>query len=211
MTRIYHQDLFSPTGLGRRTFGPLERFDHHTPPYAAPTVDPEGRSVLYLGFNVGVCGAEVFGDPREAAICAFYRAVVALPTSPVTLQELVGPPVMAIGAVIGLGTGDVARPDSQGWARAIYEDHPAGLPVEGVHYRAAHDGGEAVAIWDRAPDLVVAQHPEGMVADVALTYPPVWRRFLVEMHRRNILVRRVEAASCTRCQTAAAAAGASST
>src|SRR5918996_3170279 len=84
LTRIYHQDLFSPTGLARRTFGPLERFDHHTPPHTAPALDSDGRSVLYLGLGVGVCGAEVFGDPREAAICPAFRAVVALPTAAVT-------------------------------------------------------------------------------------------------------------------------------
>ena len=178
MTRIYHSDALSQDGLKRRQFGPLERFDHHTPDHAAPAVDPDGRSILYMAPSLGTCGAEVFGDSREANICASFRAIVALPSRTALLQELVGPPVMAIGALIGLSTGDVPRTRSQEWAQAIYEDHPARVEVEGVHYLAAHDGQGAIALWDRAPTLEIALHPDGGLADVPLTFPPVWRRLL---------------------------------
>jgi hypothetical protein len=198
-TRIYHQGARCPTGLFRRAYGPLDRFDHHTPAAAAPGVDPGGRSILYVGRGIGTCGAEVFGDAREANVCPSYRAVVILPVAPVVLQDLTGPGVMGIGALLGLSTGDVPRVLSQAWARAIYEDHPTGLPADGVRYVGAHDGGRAAAIWDRAPSLAVAQHPDGTMADVPLTFAPVWRRFLVEMRRRGVVVRRIGSNDCPKC------------
>lgn len=207
MMRIYHHDARSPTGVYRRSFGPVERFDHHTPPHTDPACCPQGRSILYLGADIGTCGAEVFGDVREANICPRFRAVVAIPREDVLLQELVGPPVMAIGAVVGLGAGDVPRRESQAWAQAIYEDNPSGYAVHGVHYLASHDGGEASAIWDRAPHLEVPRHPEGLVGDVPLTYPPVWRRFIKEMRVREIVVRRVSTTSCRRCEQVPSAGG----
>lgn len=199
VTRIYHIDQYTPHGLFRRTNGPRERFDPHTPDPAAPAEDPDGRSVLYVAGVLGTCGAEVFGDAREANICPSYRAVVALPDAPLTLQNLVGRGVMGIGALAGLGTGDIPRSESQAWARAIYEDDPTGVAVDGVHYHAAHDGLTSLAIWDRSPELHVAIHPNGTQADLPLTYAPVWRRFLVEMMHRDIVVHRIDSADCHRC------------
>jgi len=45
--RVYHRDTRTPRGDTARTFGPLARFDPHTPDPARPAVDPTGRSVLY--------------------------------------------------------------------------------------------------------------------------------------------------------------------
>lgn len=200
LRRIYHMDQRSPSGIFRRSYGPTERFDHHTPK-PLPAEDPDGRAVIYLAREIGVCGAEVFGDVKEANICPQYRAVAALPNHPTEIQDLVGAGVMALGALAGLGTGDVSRRLSQEWARAVYEDDPAGHPVDGVRYLGAHDGQEAIALWERAPALDVIQHPGGMVADAALSHPPLWRRFTVEMRSRGIVVRRIQSSQCVRCQT----------
>lgn len=52
--RIYHCDRFTPDGATFRSFGPLARFDHHTPPFGAPAMDPDGRSAIYLAVDLDV-------------------------------------------------------------------------------------------------------------------------------------------------------------
>jgi hypothetical protein len=202
--RVYHQDDRNPHGLYRRIYGPLERFDHHNRPSHAPAVDPGGRSVLYLGGSIGTCGAEVFGDAREARVCGRFRVIAAKPLGTVYLQELTGAAVMAIGAFMTLGSGDVARVESQAWARAIYEDHPAGRPAEGVRYLGAHDGGAAMAVWDRGGELEAVRNAAGDIADLPLRHRSVWPRFLVEMRRRRIVVQSVSADDCHKCRDYAA-------
>jgi hypothetical protein len=70
----------------------------------------------------------------------------------VGLLDLTGDGAMKIGALTTLGSGNEPRRLTQRWARAIYEDAPA---ASGVRYRGAHQGGIAVAIWDRAGELAV--------------------------------------------------------
>jgi len=54
---------------------------------------------------------------------------------------------MAIGALNTLGSGDESRDVTQTWALAIYEDLPR---YSGVLYRGAHQGGDCIALWERA-------------------------------------------------------------
>ena len=44
---------------------------------------------------------------------------------------------MAIGALPALSDANEARSLTQQWARAIYEDQPAGPETTGIHYRSA--------------------------------------------------------------------------
>ena len=46
---------------------------------------------------------------------------------------------MAIGALPSLCDGNERRSLTQQWARAIYEDEPAGPDVAGIHYRSAYN------------------------------------------------------------------------
>jgi hypothetical protein len=67
--RVYHREARTPRGDTARTFGPLARFDPHTPDPAHPAVDPAGRSVLYVGDGLATSACEVFGETGEALIC----------------------------------------------------------------------------------------------------------------------------------------------
>jgi hypothetical protein len=76
---------------------------------------------------------------------------------------------MKIGALATLGSGNEPRRLTQRWARAVYEDVPVAI---GVRYRGAHQGGIAVAIWDRADQLDV--FPEMTEHGDPLTGRAVW-------------------------------------
>ncbi|TCN53574.1 hypothetical protein EV641_106220 [Rhodococcus sp. SMB37] len=68
--RIYHRDRYTADGISFRQFGPLHRFDHHTPPYLDPDVDPDGRAVLYIAEDIATGGCEVFGEVGIAPLCS---------------------------------------------------------------------------------------------------------------------------------------------
>ena len=57
---------------------------------------------------------------------------------------------------------------TQQWARAIYEDQPAGPGITGIHYRSGYNSGQALALWDCDADVEVvhdgAGHPQDMRA-----------------------------------------------
>ena len=126
--RIYHRDDLAPSGDARRAFGPLDRFDHHTPPPTVPAIDPSGRAVLYAAKTLRTCGGEAFGDVGEATICPRYYAAVIRPIRPIVVQNV-----------------------------QDYEDRPASRDVTGVRYTSAHDEGPCVALWETSPPLVVVQ------------------------------------------------------
>jgi hypothetical protein len=56
----------TPRADAARSFGPLSRFDPHTPDPAHLAVDPAGRSVLYVGDGLATSACEVFGEVGEA-------------------------------------------------------------------------------------------------------------------------------------------------
>ena len=60
--RIYHQDDLTPSADARRLFGPLLRFDHHTPPFAAPARCPAGRTVVYAAKTLRTRGGAGCGE-----------------------------------------------------------------------------------------------------------------------------------------------------
>lgn len=195
--RIYHQDDRTPSADARRAFGPLLRFDHHTPSFAAPAVCPMGRTVVYAAKTLRTCGGEVFGDADEAAICPHFRAAVVRPARSVVVQDVQANGSMLIGALPALGTADVPRTETQAWARAVYEDRPASPLVAGIRYTSAHDEGPSVALWDGSPRLVVVQ-------DVPLADPAMFRLFTVAMRELKLEVSVVPSDACVRCRDASA-------
>jgi len=194
--RIYHQDDLTPSADTRRMFGPLLRFDHHTPPFEAPAPCPAGRTVVYAARTLRSCGGEVFGDASEATICPHFRAAVIRPARPVVVQDVQANGSMLIGALPALGTSDVPRVETQAWARAVYEDRPASPLVAGIRYTSAHDEGAVVALWETSPRLVVVQ-------DVPICDPAVFLRFSMAMREIEIEVSVVPADACVRCREAA--------
>jgi hypothetical protein len=124
--RVYHLGKHVPDGITFRRYGPKARFDHHLPA-DPPIVDKTGRRVLYVGEDLATSACEVFGEAGVAAICPYYRVAIIAPTTTLTMFDLAAKgAALAIDALPALGDGNEARSLTQQWARAIYEDQPAG-------------------------------------------------------------------------------------
>lgn len=198
--RVYHESPYAPTAATFRPYGPLARFDHHTPPFGDPSVDPAGRSVLYVADSLSTGACEVFGEAGEVLVCPRWRVGIIEPIRSLTLLDLVPEgSAMSITALPALAQGDEPRSLTQQWARAIVEDEPAGPGVSGMHYRTAYAAGEALVLWD-CPESVRAVDTGGL-QDFPLMYPPLLARLRCEVQQdRNLPVTLISAADCHRCQ-----------
>ena len=195
--RVYHAGPGrTPTGL--RRYGPIHRFDHHTPPFGSPAECPEGRAVIYLADTMRTAAAETFGDTRTALVCPRYRVVALRPRSETVVQNLRGAGAMMIGGLPAMNVADIPRIETQAWARAIYEDRPADPRVAGVRYTSAYAGGIALALWETAPNLDVAV-VRGRRQDFALTDSEIYARLLVAVVPLGIEVRIIGSEECPRC------------
>ena len=105
---------------------------------------------------------------------------------------------MAIGALPALSTGNERRALTQEWARAIFEDQPAGPAVRGVRYRSAYNDGISVALWDCEGDVRIVRTGGGQ--DLPLDDPRVLRRLQAVMSERRINVTTMREADCAACR-----------
>lgn len=192
--RVYHCDPHTLSAKELRTFGPKHRFDHHQPDFRNPDFDPDGRGVLYLAKHLSTALVEVFQNKR-AFVCPNYRAADVRVTASVELQELREGGALAIGALSELSTGSVKRTRSQEWARAIYDQ----LGVAGVHYSSAHDEGECLALWERAPSLDVIEDDEAS-QDFPLLDAPLWARVESALPPLGFSLKAITVAKCAVCR-----------
>ncbi len=191
LVRVYHEHP-SRGATAFRTFGPVARFDPHVRDRRrSPREDPQGRGVLYVARDLPTALAEAYsGQWPQVAVCPYARACWIRPQEPVDLLDLSGEGALAIGAVGTLAWGDEPRALTQRWARRIHEQY---TDLDGVWYRSAHQGGESVALWERAPRLERA--PGG---DRRLW--AVWRHVQVALGGQRRLPRRIAAAACATCR-----------
>lgn len=198
--RIYHQGPHSKNGHTPRIWGPKARFDPHRRDRAGkPQVDPDGRSVLYVGADLATSLCEVFGEGRDAAICPMWRAAILEPVTPLVLLDLCkAGSAMAIGALPALADCNEKRDLTQQWARAIYEDQPARRPVTGIRYRSAYNGGVSIALWDSAGRVRTVM-TRSRVADHALDSPVLLPRIQRELAARGISLEFVTTDQCDVC------------
>ncbi len=109
---------------------------------------------------------------------------------------------MAIGALPSLADGSEPRPLTQEWARAIYEDQPAGKEATGIRYRTGYNFGYSLALWDCDDGVEIVRDAQGRLQDMALTDSRVLLRLQVQMRKRQITVTTVSSNDCTECQKA---------
>jgi len=198
--RVYHRGAVSPKADTPRSNGPRARFDPHRAGPSGPREDPDGRSVLYAGLDLATSACEVFGETGEALLCPSYRVALLRPTKQLTLFDLRTPgSALSIGAIPALADGEYPRAQTQAWALAIYEDDPLGAQSDGVRYRSAYNGGDAIAVWDSAGKVTVVRDGAGIPRNYPLNHPEVRTRLLVAMAPRHITVRTVPASECSRC------------
>ncbi len=193
MVRVYHNDP-DHDGLAPRTFGPLARFDPHVRDgHKRPREDPQGRGALYLAADLGTALAESYpGQWPEVLICPHARAAWVRPPRSIALLDLAGEGALAIGAPGTLQWGDEPRRRTQRWGRRIYEQY---RDLEGIRYQAAHQGGECVVVWERAP----AVH---RLAGGDRRLWAVWSRVVVALAGQGRTPRRIAASGCQRCRDA---------
>lgn len=146
LVRVFRPQPYGVTALTFREFGPLARFDHHRHPPRRPAADP-GRGVLYAAPTLSCCVVEVFGDGGQIEPAGWYVARL-LATRDLRLLDLRGAGAMRAGSVTALSQ----APDhslAQSWSRHFYET-PAYGACDGLLYHGAHNGEEAVALYERA-------------------------------------------------------------
>jgi hypothetical protein len=107
---------------------------------------------------------------------------------------------MAIGALPTLADGNEKRSLTQQWARAIFEDQPAGPTIRGVRYRTAYNFGHSLALWDCNDRIAIVRNSVGRQQDYTLQHPGIFARFQVEMRKRRISVTTVTESDCVSCQ-----------
>jgi hypothetical protein len=198
---VYHRSAVSPQGDTPRSNGPRARFDPHRPGPTGPHEDPDGRSVLYAGVDLATSASEVFGETGEALLCPSYRVALLRPTKQLTLFDLRAPgSALSIGAIPALADGEYPRTQTQAWARAIYDDDPLGVHADGVLYRSAYNGGDAVALWDSTGKVTVVRDQAGTAQDYPLAHPEVRARLVVALAPRRMTVRTIPARECSRCR-----------
>lgn len=189
--RVYHEHP-DRDPLAPRTCGPVARLDPHVRDrHQQPRIDPGGRGAVYLADDLATALAEVFEQWPEVRICPQTRAVWARPAADVPLLDLTGDGALAIGAVGTLVWGDEPRRRTQRWARRAYEHYPH---LAGIRYHAAHQGGGAVVLWERAPRV----HPAQGGDRASWT---VWSRVRVALAGQGRRPQRITAEGCPRCET----------
>jgi hypothetical protein len=189
--RVYHEHP-NRDGTAYRTFGPLARFDPHVRDgHQQPREDPQGRGTLYLAADLATALAECYSGQRpEVSICPHARAAWMRPSKSTTLLDLTGEGALAIGAPGTLQWGNEPRRLTQRWGRRIYEQY---LGLDGIRFQSAHQGGECIVLWERAPAL---HHLAG--GDRRLW--AVWSRVAVALAGQRRTPRRIAATECARCR-----------
>ncbi len=191
LVRVYH-DHPARDGMAVRTFGPVGRFDPHVRDrHRQPRESSDGRGVLYLARDLPTALAEAYpGQWPQVLICPHARAGWVRPQEEMALLVLTGEGAMAIGAVGTVAWGDESRSLTQRWGRRIYEQY---TELDGIWYRSGHQGGESVAVWDRAPHL---ERPEG--GDRSLW--AVWPYVHIALAGQRRQPRRIAAGDCATCR-----------
>lgn len=199
LVRVYHEHPHRPS-LRPRTWGPVARFDPQVRDrHGRPREQPDSRGVIYLADELECALAEAFADqPHQVHVCPRARAVLGHPLGHTRLLDLTGAGAMRIGAVGTLAWGDEPRRLTQRWGRAIYEDLPR---MHGIRYRSAHQGGLAVAAWERSAPL--REVPD---SDRALLDSGMRDRVTVALAAQGRVLVEIGRDDCASCRDAAAAA-----
>lgn len=187
--RVWHPTTHAPAPTDVRSWGPLYRFDPHTPPSTDPGQDPGGRVAWYAGEAFDTALLERFNRGQSAVeVCArHFAAAVVLPASTPLLDLTVRS--AEIGAPYDLGDrADNDYDDTRVWARAVYDSD---IPAAGLRYFSARhrdaDGaryGVNVVLWRALEDAEVSQAP--------LASGGGWRRTVAALDRAGVAADRVE-------------------
>ena len=161
LLRIYSPGQWNNTALTfRRRGGPRLRFDHHRDHGQNP--EDQSRGIHYSAPTLEGCLVEVFGD--DGLISTQDRRLGSLRVDRLLrLLDLRGE-----GAW-----------NAQQWARFFYDTDPE---LDGLIYGNAHNGADAVALFERADGDLILEH------DLALADPRLRSRLLAAAEAVQLVV-----------------------
>jgi hypothetical protein len=143
--RIYDPTRHGAGPLSFRRVGPLVRFDHHES-------GSSERAIYYAALTLDACVVEVFGDVGVVRLDEL-RVANPLLERELLLLDLRGRAAMRAGTVVAVATADHAL--SQQWSRYFYDNPDTYGQIDGLVYANAHNGADAIAIYERAQDAFV--------------------------------------------------------
>lgn len=149
LRRIFDPTRFNATAIGFRSYGPVSRFDHHSS--NEPSEDPE-RRILYAGYSLSCCIVEYFGDGEVINLKNIKLAIIYL-NQELELLDLRGRAAMAAGTVTAISA-ITQREITQAWGRYFYERIELYGRVDGLIFSGAHNGEDAIALYERAEATV---------------------------------------------------------
>ena len=159
-------DASASRATGFRSYGPVSRFDHQrcdpAPPKGAreraprhssnePSFDSR-RRIIYAGFSLSCCIVEYFGDGEIINTENIRLAIIYL-NKELELLDLRGSGAMAAGTVTAISA-ITQREISQAWGRYFYEHVELYDRVDGLIFSGAHNGEDAIALYERAEDTI---------------------------------------------------------
>lgn len=184
LLRIFDPTRFGVGPLTFRDFGPLRRFDHQVGVrrgqgrQAAHSAD---RRILYAAPTLSCCIVEVFGDIGLIEFQEWHLAALTL-ARPLRLLDLRGAAAMRAGSVAALSHAPDHRL-GQAWSRHFYEE-PVYQPADGLLYAGAHNGEDAVTLYERAEGALICS-----ATDVLRLDDPALRPALLGIaHANHLLV-----------------------
>ncbi len=147
--------IYNPAFPGFRYYGPLaQRFDHHlgTPGRGRPATG--ARGIYYAAPSLACCLVEVFGD-RGLIEIGDEMLVITQIGRPLRLLDLRRRAAMRAGTVVALA-GIRDRRLTQAWSRCFYERTDLYGQVDGLLYPGAHNGADALALYERTEDALTS-------------------------------------------------------
>lgn len=174
MYRIYDPRRHGADPCTFRYAGPILRFDHHR-------VGSRDRGIYYAAPTLDGCVVEVFGD---VGTVAFGGRRVANPvvTEELVLLDLRRSGAMRAGTVVGISAADHQL--SQEWSRYWYEHPGIYGDIHGLVYPNAHNGMDALALYERATDALDCPPTH----DWPLDDTPIEIALREIAHRNNLIV-----------------------
>lgn len=143
--RIYDPTRYNATSTGFRSFGPVSRFDHHH-------CEDSQRGIIYAGFTLSCCIAEYFGD-GEIINTKNIKLAIIYPNKELKLLDLRGQAAMAAGTLTAISS-ITQREITQAWGRYFYEHPQLYGKVDGLIFSGAHNGEDAIALYERAASVI---------------------------------------------------------
>lgn len=203
--RVYHDDKFTTSATDFRLYGPISRFDPHTPDTGDAKDCPEDRKVLYAAENLGTAIVESFalgvdGNPtHEIGLCDRWTVAKILPKGVRPLLDMASHWMMSLGTyatVVG-----AERDITHLWAKAAYVDPLGRFPASGIYYRSAYDFGNCLAFWDKGCGIEVVGRPDGTPFDFPLKHLPsdVAELFAQDITERGVIANVIPNDQCPLC------------